>query len=107
MADGTSEREAMDGSPARVELKRGNLDCGYIKFQAGPELEGLNGTTIETVLEVLLNRLRGFQRGPFMCRENALAITKLEEGLFWIWRRTQLRREQGVEGTEQSHFSTP
>jgi len=107
MPNGTSERETMDGSPARIELKRGERDCGYIKFQAGPEPEGINGTTIEAVLEVLLNRLRGFQRGRFMCRENALAITKLEEGLFWLWRRTQLRREQGVEGTDQAHLSNP
>jgi len=107
MSDGTSEREAMDGSPARVELKRGDLDCGYIKFQAGPEPEGINGTTIEAVLGVLISRLRGFQRGPFVCRENALAITKLEEGLFWLRRRTELRREQGVEGVEQAHNSNP
>ncbi|MCU5435796.1 hypothetical protein ABR776_27240 [Bacillus cereus] len=75
-----------------------------IKFQEGPIQEnGANGAQIEEVIDVLVNRLQGFQNGGFPCRENALAITKLEEARLWLNERTRKRREQGVEGKYQQH----
>ena len=103
----TTDRTAMDGSPARVELRRDDLDCGYIQFQAGPEPEGINGTTIEAVIEVLVNRLEDFQRGRFACVENQLAIIHLNETLACLERRTEKRRQQGVEGKDLPHDSSP
>lgn len=77
-----------------------------IRFQDGPIQEhGVNGVGIENVLEVCRVRLQMFQEGPFKCRENALAITKIEEALLWLGARTALRQEQGVEGTNQAHKS--
>lgn len=81
---------------------------GYIaiQFQEGPIQEhGVNGCQIEDVMEVLLARLRGFQDGPFRCRENALAITHLEESLHWLQARTANRQRQGVEGQYVAHVS--
>lgn len=33
------------------------------------------------------------------CRENSMAITKLEEALLWLRKRTMGREQRGVEGT--------
>lgn len=94
-----SEQETLDGSPALVEQP-----FITIKFQAGPLPEvGVNGCSIEDVIDVLTTRLEGFQKGPFRCRENALAITKLEEAKLWLFERTRKRQEQQVEGTLQAH----
>ena len=40
-----------------------------------------------------------FQDSEFECRENAVAITKLEEALLWLRKRTIGREKRGVEGT--------
>lgn len=71
-----------------------------IKFQNGPILEsGVNGISGEALLAVVIDRLRSFQAGPFACRENALALTSLEESLMWLQKRTRDRLARGVEGT--------
>jgi hypothetical protein len=71
-----------------------------ISFQNGPINEvGVNGVTNEALIAVVIDRLRGFQSGAYACRENALALTKLEEGLMWLALRTRLREARGVEGT--------
>lgn len=76
-----------------------------IKFQEGPVKEaGVNGAQIEDVIDILVERLRGFQNGGFPCRENALAITKLEEARLWLNERTRKRQEQGVEGKNVAHI---
>lgn len=74
-----------------------------IRFQNGPigdrvRGQGPNGVTNEALLAVVLDRLRGFQSGEFKCRENALAITKIEEALHWLKHRTNDRIRRGVEG---------
>jgi len=64
------------------------------------ELLTLNkGTTNEEVLEMLINRMNYLQ-GMFPCRENALVITKLEESLMWLNKRTSDRLKRGVEGKQ-------
>jgi hypothetical protein len=94
-------QEAMDGSPCEVSGEFYN-----IRFQCGPVKEsGVNGTTLEEIIEVLWRRLDGFQHSDFKCRENALAITKLQEAQHWLQHRTRLRREQGVEGKNEPHKS--
>ena len=118
--------ETMDGSPAHVSRtleecnRAGKLKWQAhkwspgegekvvvaidIRFQAGPITEvGANGCQIEDVIDVLVERLQGFQRGPFKCRENALAITKLEEARLWLSARNWKRQAQGVEGKNLPH----
>lgn len=74
-------------------------DCTLI-FQNGPIAEvGVNGITHEALLAILVDRMRSFQAGPFACRENALALTKLEEAQQWLGQRTRARMARGVEGT--------
>lgn len=73
-----------------------------INFQQGPIKEaGVNGIHNEDLLVIVLDRLKGFQNSEFKCRENAIAITKIEEALLWLNKRTQDRRDRGVEGTHQ------
>ena len=71
-----------------------------IRFQNGPINEaGINGLTQEALLAIVVDRLRSFQAGPFSCRENALALTKIEEAQHWLQQRTLARMSRGVEGT--------
>lgn len=73
-----------------------------ILFQNGPINEaGVNGITQEVLLSIVADRLRSFQAGPFACRENALALTKIEEAQHWLQQRTLARIRRGVEGTHQ------
>jgi hypothetical protein len=56
-----------------------------------------DGTTNEEILEMLIDRMNYLQ-GKFPCRENALVITKLEESLMWLNKRTSDRVKRNVEG---------
>ena len=75
-----------------------------IKWQDGPlgrdgERVDPNGAFVETVIAAALQRIEYYQSGKFKCRENALAITKLEEALHWMNHRTASREARQVEGT--------
>lgn len=59
-----------------------------------------DGTTNEEVLAVILDRLNILNE-KFPCRENALAITNIEQGLMWLNRRTANRVARGVKGTHK------
>ena len=59
-----------------------------------------DGTTNEEVLKMLIDRLK-FLGNLLPCRENAIAITKLEEALLWLEKRTAERVARGVEGTHK------
>lgn len=73
-----------------------------IKFQNGPVKEvGTNGVTHEALLAILIDRLQRFQSGPYACRENAIALTKLQEAVMWLQKRTMDRLARGVEGTHE------
>jgi hypothetical protein len=79
----------------------GPSDC-EIHFQNGPLKEaGVNGISNESLLSVVEDRLKGFQSGEFACRENALALTHLQEAMHWLHHRTRERMQRGVEGTMQ------
>ncbi len=74
-----------------------------IQFQNGPIKEaGINGVTHEALLAILIDRLRGFQKGQYSTKENACALTHLQEGLHWLQQRTLDRVRRGVEGTLQA-----
>lgn len=58
-----------------------------------------DGTTNEEVLKVLIDRMNYLQ-SKFPCRENAIVITKLEESLMWLEKRTKDRMARNVEGKQ-------
>ena len=53
----------------------------------------------EDLIAIVIDRMRGFQSGDYACRDNAIALTKLEEALMWLRNRTNGREARGVEGT--------
>ena len=72
-----------------------------IKFQCGPrkDPEAVTGLVDSDLLEIVRDRLRSFQAGAFATRENACALTHIEEALMWMGRRVEDRIERGVLGT--------
>ncbi len=84
----------------RVTDKKTDADYASVSFQNGPIGEGgVNGCHNEDLIAIVIDRMRGFQSGEYACRENALALTKLEEALHWLHHRTNARIARGVEGT--------
>jgi hypothetical protein len=88
------------GASHHYTLSTPNTLVGYVQFQQGPrDVEGsIPGVTEAVVLAILIDRLRGFQSGPYACRENAIIITKLEECLHWTKARADARAKRGVLG---------
>ncbi len=73
-----------------------------LEFQLGAIKEaGVNGLTNEALLAVLAHRI-GVLNQKFPCRENSLAITKIEEAQLWLGKRTSDRMARGVEGKHEA-----
>lgn len=73
-----------------------------VSFQNGPIQEnGVNGVQNEDLLAIVIDRLEGFQAGNYACRENALALTKIQEALLWLEKRTADRVARNVEGKSE------
>lgn len=90
-----------NGNPAGGVVEGVGLS---IVWQNGPLGRGEdrkepNGAFVETVIAAAKQRIEFYQASKFNCRENALAITKLEEALHWLNHRTAAREARAVEGT--------
>jgi hypothetical protein len=83
--------------PTRVQDESGHID---IKFQDGPVPKmGVNGTTIEAILAILIRRLELFQEGSLACEENSRALNGLRDAEEALYDRAERRRAAGIEGT--------
>jgi len=83
-----------------VMRKSGMAEVSSIDFQHGPIKEvGPNGITHEVLLAILIDRMEGFQSGPFACEENEEAKIYLEKAREVFFSRTRARMDRGVEGT--------
>lgn len=93
--DTATNQSATDAQGYKVSFSR-----QVILFQNGtiPE-NGTNGITQEVLLAIVADRLRSFQAGTFACKENACALTHIEEAMHWLQQRTIKRIRRGVEGT--------
>ena len=81
-------------------LPHSTMEGPSLEFQNGPISEvGVNGISNESLLAIVEHRLQGFQSGEYTCRENAVALTKLQECMMWLHKRTRDRVARGVEGT--------
>lgn len=68
------------------------------KLQNQPIQEcGVNGCQVDELIEAAKLILNGLNT-KFPCRQNSLAITKLEEALHWLSDRRNDREKRGVEG---------
>jgi hypothetical protein len=79
-------------------------ELGYeriaIPFQNGPINEaGVNGLTHEALLAILIDRMEGFQAGPYASGDNQEALDAMRTAQTALQRRTLARMARGVEGT--------
>lgn len=71
-------------------------------IQDGPIKEnGVNGCQVDTVIAAAKTILEGLNT-KYPCRENSSAITKLDEALMWLEKRTKDRETRGVEGLNKA-----
>lgn len=72
-----------------------------LQFQNGPRNENnsVYGILDTDLLEIVRDRLQGFQQGEYATRENAIALTRIEEALLWLNKRVEDRAARNVLGT--------
>ncbi len=90
--DGPPDGGDTSATGLKIEWQKGPLGRGKDRIQP-------NGCFVETVIFAAIDRLEFYQKSKFNCRENALAITKLQEALHWLQHRTAEREAREVEGT--------
>jgi hypothetical protein len=100
-AIGAQHQEDERGNPAGGRTIATGIEINWQNgpLGRGPERQPANGAFVEGVIAAALDRLYYYQGSAFKCRENAIAITKLEEALHWLDHRTQDREARAVEGT--------
>ncbi|GAG05105.1 unnamed protein product [marine sediment metagenome] len=77
------------------------LEGVFFRLQRGPIKEvGVNGCQIDDLIKFTADTIRAFN-AKFPCRENSMAITKLEEAWLWCHARTADREARGVEGRDR------
>lgn len=91
------------GNASHTYSIRGGGKTITIQFQCGPreEPDSTPGVLDVDLLEIVRDRLIGFQKGDFACRENAIALTHIEDALLWMDRRVRDRANRNVLGTNQ------
>ena len=79
----------------------GNETTVDLQFQNGPRLEpgSIPGVLDGDLLEIVRHRLQCFQNGPYATRENAIALTHIEEALLWMNKRVEDRAAANTLGT--------
>lgn len=101
---GTVDEPGIGGAHHEYFICVPNGDPGdvRIKFQNGPIKEvGTNGVTHEALLAIVIDRLEGFQSGPYECEENQDALNYLRKAQEVLHDRTLARLARGVEGTHE------
>lgn len=100
-----NESGAMDYKWFEKDIRPNNFiyvrhDVNSLSFtiQNGPIKEaGVNGCQVNEIIEAAKIIIEGLNQ-KFPCRENSMAITKLDECLMWLEKRTKDREARGVEG---------
>ena len=94
-----------NGNPAGGIVEGVGLNISWQNEPLGRGDERIepNGAFVETVISAALQRIQYYQNSRFNCRENAIAITKLEEALHWLDSRTRRREDQKTEGTHKGN----
>jgi len=91
--------ELTDGDKS-ISVNPGDV-MGEVHFQNGARKldDSIHGVLDTDLLEIVRHRLQCFQQGPLSSRENAVALTHIEEALMWMNRRVEDRIERNVLGT--------
>lgn len=84
-----------------VDSDNVELPLACIEFQRGARKDenARHGVLDTDLLEIVRDRLKAFQAGRYATRENACALTHIEEALMWMEKRASDRAERGVLGT--------
>lgn len=101
-----STREHFDAEQRAVRKTRLINLAPYvdIKWQDGPyrgDGGEHNGACIEEILIDAYEHLYYLNK-KFPCRENSIALTKIEEAVLWLDARTKDRESRGVLGKEEA-----
>lgn len=82
--------------------KNGYISIARIEFQNGARKlkDSKHGVLDTDLLEIVRHRLQCFQQGDLATRENAIALTHIEEALLWMNKRVEDRIERNVLGTK-------
>ena len=104
-----NESGAMDYKWFEKEIRPTNYiyvrhDVNSISFtiQNGPVKEhGINGCQVDSIVDAAKKILEGLNK-ELPSRETSMAITKLDEALMWLDKRTRDREERGVEGQSKA-----
>ncbi len=86
-----------DGFPCRVKYYGKDEELWMdIKFQANPVKEvGKNGMCMLDVLDSMIKRLNDFD-SKWPCKENAMAISYMEEAKRWLKTKRERRIQERV-----------
>lgn len=95
----TSEGKDVEGHLYQIVA---GVHVSSLEFQNGPIKEaGVNGITNKALLAILAHRI-AYLNGKFPCRENSIALTKIQEAAHWLEHRTKDRLTSGVEGEHKA-----
>lgn len=83
-----------DGEGMTLKLCRGNS-----QDENAPRQEGVFSETLIMAVKTYLEKVNA--PGPLSTRETSMAITKLDEALLWMQKRSDDRKRRQVQGTYQ------
>lgn len=81
----------VDGDGAIINFCKGNKE--------NPEMLRQEGFFTETLIKTAKSYLEDVNVGELASRETSMAITKLDEALMWIEKRSNDRKLRGVQNT--------
>lgn len=91
-----------DIRPTNFVYVRDDVNSISFTMQKGPVKEvGINGCQVDTLIYAARRMIDGLNK-QFPCRENVLAVTKLDEALHWLEARKLDREKRGVEGENKA-----
>ena len=86
-----------------IAMNDGDKECPIceIQLQCGPrkEADSLHGVIDTDLLEIVRDRLKAFQEGPFASQYNDAALNHIECALNWMNKRVEDRIARNVLGT--------
>lgn len=83
-----------DGAGIEIVFCKGNKEDGNVLRQ--------EGVFSETLIQTVKEYLETVNVGPMASRETSMVITKLDEALMWIDKRSNDRKLRGVQNTYKS-----
>lgn len=85
-----------------IELTENALQIDFVrgsKVVDENKVPKLDGILCEQLIGIVIDRLQKFNQGDLRTKETSVTITKFEEGLLWLLKRTIDRQSRNVLGT--------